>query len=126
MALPLHNTVIIPFHTADFNAIRMDFGGSMQKQTLPQRRNVCLSNKLRRARVLLNSRYDLSALSHLRHVLLQPVQDSLFKSGDIALADAHDIRHLLLRLFRAAGQPEAQARNARPYGHGATYCLDGK
>ena len=31
----------------DFNAIRMDFGGSMQKQTLPHRRNVCLSNKLR-------------------------------------------------------------------------------
>ena len=28
----------------DFNAIRMDFGGSMQKQTLPQRKNVCLSN----------------------------------------------------------------------------------
>ncbi len=28
----------------DFNAIRMDFGESMQKQTLPHRRNVCLSN----------------------------------------------------------------------------------
>ena len=47
MAFSLHNTVIIPFHMADFNAIRMDFGGSMQKQTLPHRRNVCLSNKLR-------------------------------------------------------------------------------
>ena len=29
---------------ADFNAIRMDFIGSMQKQTLPHRRNVRLSN----------------------------------------------------------------------------------
>ena len=45
MAFPLHNTVIIPFHMADFNAIRMDFGGSMQKQTLPHRRNVCLFMK---------------------------------------------------------------------------------
>ena len=31
MAFPLHNTVIIPFHMTDFNAIRMDFGESMQK-----------------------------------------------------------------------------------------------
>ena len=34
----------------DFNAIRMDFGGSMQKQTLPHRRNVRLNNKLHRTR----------------------------------------------------------------------------
>ena len=68
-------------------------------------------NSYKNSDLLISCYYDLSALSHLRHVLLQPVQDSLFKSGDIALADAHDIRHLLLRLFRAAAQPEAQAHD---------------
>ena len=49
--------------------------------------------------------------SQLRHILLKPRQDALFEPRNIALADAHHIRNLLLRLFRTTAQPEAQTHD---------------
>ena len=88
MAFSLHNTVIIPFHMADFNAIRMDFGGSMQKQTLPKRRNVCLSNKLR----LPNSLSHGCAVSDLRRSARLP-------PAPRATSSTPSKRELFIRLF---------------------------
>ena len=47
-------------------------------------------------------------LPHLNHVFLQPHQNALFQPRNVALADAHHVRDLLLRLLLTAAQPKAQ------------------